>query len=461
MSEPQLKKSKVSLLAVCAIIYSYTASAAYGIEDIVGWGGPGLTFLVLIIVPFIWAIPLALVSAELSSMYPETGGLYVWIKKAMGEFAGFLGGWWYFLCNVVATAVFLVLIVSYISDLAGGFSTPTRILVSAAIVIIIAFINVKGIGAVGGSNVLFVIIALAPFVAAVVIGVFQIQYNPFESFSLPSSEGESVGAVTSYGLILAMWMFCGYEAVGSVAEEIEGSYSLIPKGLFICLPVAAFIYIVPTMVGAAVVGDWNSWGAEAGEGVITFVEMGRRIGGNVLMVAFLFSAFFASLAMYNSYLAAVSRFPFVMARDNLFFKFFAKISPKYGTPAIAIVICSALNIFMSTQSFETLLTMSMALYFLPVVLYLVSALVLRITKPDVKRHYKVPGGIPLLALFILMPTALIGLAFFNMAKEELVLSVIGLATGPVVYIFFKLIYGGQKKKSPAETSEAAEGAASA
>ncbi len=458
MSETRLKQSKVSLLTLCAIIYAYTASAAYGIEDIVGWGGPGITFLVLIIVPFIWAIPMALVSAELSSMYPETGGLYVWIRNALGEAAGFLAGWWYFLCNVVATAVFLVLVVTYIGDRFGGFDLVTRIAVSAAIVVIIGWINVKGIGAVGVSNTLFVIIALAPFVIATIVGLFQIQYNPFESFSPP--EGTDLGAFSSYGLILAMWMFCGYEAVGSVAEEVEGAYYLIPKGLFICLPVAAFIYIVPTMVGAAVVGDWANWGAEAGDGVVTFVEMGRRIGGTALEVAFLISAIFASLAMYNAYLAAASRFPFVMARDNLFFKSFAKISPKYGTPAIAIVVTSLLNIFLSVRSFGALLVMSMSLYFLPVVLFMVSALVMRYTKPDVPRPYQVPGGKALLTLFVISVTALIVVAFWNMTEEELLWGGIGLATGPVAYVIFKLVYGGLPKGAAADAPGSAPDSAS-
>ena len=447
MSEVQLKRSKVSLLAVCAIIYSYTASAAYGIEDIVGWGGPGLTFLVLIGVPVIWGIPVALVSAELSSMYPQTGGLYIWIKNALGEFPAFLAGWWYFLCNLVATAVFLVLVVSYIESISGGFSTLIRILVSTVIVGVIAAINIRGIGAVGSSAIIFMVIALTPFVLTIFMGVSQIQYNPFESFSMPQ---RSTGMGASYGLILAMWMYCGYEAIGSVAEEIENAYALIPKGLIICLPVAAFVYIVPTMVGAAVVGDWSNWGAEAGPGVITFVEMGQRIGGTFLMMVFLVSAFFASLAMYTSYLAAISRFPFVMSRDNLFFKIFNQVSPKYGTPVVAIVICSLLNILLSTQSFGTLLVMSMTLYFLPVILILISVLVLRYTKPDVKRHYKIPGGIPVLSFFVIVPSLLVGVAFWNMTDTELYSGLAGLATGPVAYLFFKWLYGGQAKKDETE-----------
>ena len=446
MSAPKLKKSKINLLTVSFIVYSYSAVVCFGVEDIVGWGGPGLTFLVLLIIPLIWGVPMALVSAELTSMYPETGGIYIWVRNALGEFPGFLAGWWYMLCNLVATAVFLVLVVSYIENLAGGFSTPVRVLVSSGIVIAIAWINIRGVGAMGVSSGLFLFIALMPFLVATIWGLFQMQYNPFASFSPPIPADGDLSSFTSYGLILGMWMFCGYEAIGSVAEEVEGAYYLIPRSLFIVIPVAIIIYLAPTMVGAAVVGDWSNWGAEAGPGIITYVEMGRIIGGNALMIAFLISALFANLAAYNAYVASNGRFPFVMARDNLFPKSFAKISPKYGTPAIAIAVTSAVNIVLSTQSFGALLVMSMTLYFIPALLYMLSVLVMRFTKPNQPRPYQVPGGKPVLIIFFILVSSLIGLAFWHMTRYELISGAIGLATGPVAYLFVKWRYGGLSKQ---------------
>ena len=440
-----LKKSKMSIFTLCFVIYSFTATASYGIEDIVGWGGPALTLVILVLIPIIWAIPMSLVSAELTSMYPEDGGLYVWITKAMGEMPGFLAGWWYFLCSVISTAVFLVIIVSYIEMMLGAnFSTPVRLLVSTAVVLLIGYINVKGVGAMGSSTVVFVLIGITPFIIAIVMGLGQLQYNPFENFSLFNNK---VDGFASYGLILGMWMYCGYEAIGSIAEEVDGAYHLIPKGLFICLPITAFFYIVPTLVGSAAIGDWSSWGAEAGEGVITYVDMGYRIGGTWLMIAFLVSALFSNLTCYNAYIASTSRFPFVMARDNLFFKFFAKVSTKYGTPAWAIMVTSIANIFLSNFSFSVLLVMAMSLYFIPVAMFMASALVLRYTRPNVPRPYKIPGGNKFLMVLVASPIALIIFAFWNMTSFELISGAIGLATGPLAYWFFRSIYGGNSKKT--------------
>ncbi len=446
-----LKKSKISIFTLCFIIYSFTATASYGIEDMVGWGGPALTLLVLLVVPIIWAIPMSLVSAELTSMYPEDGGLYVWIGKAMGPMAGFMAGWWYFLCSLSSTAVFLVVAVSYLEMLAGGFDIYTRFLVSAALVFLIAFINIKGVGALGSSAVVFVLIAVTPFIIATFMGIGQMEHDIFANFSLSAFQ---VDGFASYGLILGMWMYCGYEAIGSVAEEVDGAYSLIPKGLFICLPITALFYIVPTLVGSAVVGDWSSWGAEAGEGVITFVEMGERIGGTWLMIAFLVSALFSNLTCYNAYIASTSRFPFVMARDHLFFKSFAKVSEKYGTPLWAILVTSIVNIILSVYSFATLLVMAMTLYFFPVAMFMLSALILRYTKPDEPRPYKVPGGNGFLALIVAMPILVIIFAFYHMTASDIINGIIGLATGPVVYYFFRWYY--RKDRLAAEEALAAK-----
>ena len=446
MNTGELKKTKMNLATVCFIIFSFTATTCYGIEDLISWGGPGLTFLTLLIVPLVWALPMSLVSAELTSMYPKDGGLYAWVGKAFGSQAGFLAGWWYFICCVFSTSVFLVIAVSYIDTMMGGLGFMGRILISTAIVLIIAAINIKGLGAVGVSTIIFVLIALTPFAASIFLAAGKIQFNPFESFALPS--GENTGTFASYGLIIGMWMYCGYEAIGSIAEELEGAYHLIPRGLFICLPLTAVIYIVPTMMGSAAIGHWPEWGAEAGPGIITYVEMGYRLGGNFLMWAFLVSAIFSSLTCYNSYIAAASRLPFVMSRDNLFFKSFAYISPKYGTPVVAIVITSLLNIFLSTQSFSVLVVMAMTLYFIPVVMFLLAAFVLRFKEPDNHRPYKIPGSRWFLFLLILPPIFAVGVAFWHMTEFEIIAGLIGLASGPVAYWILKWRYGGpQKEKS--------------
>jgi amino acid transporter len=68
------------------------AGGAFGIEEMISASGPGLTLLMLIVLPFIWAGPQALVSAELGSAIPEAGGFYKWVQRGLGEFWAFQAG---------------------------------------------------------------------------------------------------------------------------------------------------------------------------------------------------------------------------------------------------------------------------------------------------------------------------------------------------------------------------------
>ena len=78
------KKTKISLVGLIAMICVTVAGGGFGIEDLVGSVGPGITMLVFIAIPFVWSLPFGLSSAELSSAYPEDGGMYTWAKEGLG-----------------------------------------------------------------------------------------------------------------------------------------------------------------------------------------------------------------------------------------------------------------------------------------------------------------------------------------------------------------------------------------
>lgn len=448
-----VKKSNMSLLAVVALIYAYTSGGLYGLEDMLSSCGPGLAFLMLVLLPIFWALPMSLVSAELSAMYPEDGGLYVWTTRAMGPFTGFLAGWWYALCVMVDTSIYLVMIFGYLQSFLGGAPIWALYAVIVLIVVIIAAINLRGTGAVSVSTMIFAVIVLTPFVISTVMGLSQWQFNPFEPFM---AEEQSAKDSISYGLMVGMWMYCGYEAIGSVAEEIEGAYHKIPKGLLICLGIVTFTYIVPTLVGYAAVGDWASWATEASEDLpepITFITMGVKIGGAALGAAFLISAIFSNLTCYNSYIGSGSRIPFAMARDRMFFQSIRKVHPKWGTPHVAIIISSLVALFLSFSTFDVLVKTVMTMYLMSVALFLIACPVLRVRRPDDPRPFKVPGGLGGLCLMLAIPLATIAYALGDQGFEDLKYGLIGLASGPVAYFVFKGIYKGR----PGLASEEAAG----
>jgi amino acid transporter len=439
----EIKKSKIGMLGVVALIYSYTSGGLFGLEDMLSSCGPGLAFLLILLLPIFWATPMSLVSAELNSMYPEDGGIYVWVTKAMGEFMGFLTGWWYSLCVLVDTAVYLVLISSYLQFMADRFGPEARMALILLIVVGVAIINLRGTGAVSVSTMVFTIIVLSPFAISTAMGISQWQVNPFEPFI---AEGQTATESVAYGIMVGMWMYCGYEAIGSVAEEIEGAYHKIPKALMICLGITSLTYLIPTLTGYAAVGGWESWAAEStSDETINFITMGFMLGGGALGGAFLISAIFSSLICYNSYTGAGSRVPFAMARNNLFFKSISTLNHRWGTPHVAILASSVVTFSLSFFNFDFLVTTVMTLYLVSVILFLLAVLVLRIKAPNAHRPYRIPVGTFGVGCLIALPIALIIWTLWTSDWETLAAGGIGLASGPVAYLFFKKFYGGRTK----------------
>ena len=120
-------KKKISVLGVAMMVCVTVAGGGFGIEDMVGSVGPGVTMLVFCVLPFIWSLPFGLSSAELSAAYPENGGMYVWAKNGLGEKAGFASGWAYTVAGFFEPATFAVLTTNYLQvmfELVGVRVTP-------------------------------------------------------------------------------------------------------------------------------------------------------------------------------------------------------------------------------------------------------------------------------------------------------------------------------------------------
>ena len=86
-----LVERNITLRTAVLMMYCLVAAGAFGIEGMISDAGPGMTIVILCILPFIWAAPQALCSAELGSFITDAGGFYKWIQRGLGEFWGFAG----------------------------------------------------------------------------------------------------------------------------------------------------------------------------------------------------------------------------------------------------------------------------------------------------------------------------------------------------------------------------------
>lgn len=448
------------------MVYILVSGGAFGIEDMVSSAGPGLTLLLLLLLPLIWSLPMALVASELSSAIPGEGGLYVWTRRALGDFWGFQTAWWWSLSIFVDSSVYVVLSVSYLQNWLG-FDQFAFYLICWAIIALFAFVNILGVRLVAIGSTLFSIFILAPFVVLIVVGFAQWQFNPLTPFTVPGAPMFGTGGVFAVGLAIGVWMYSGFESMSTLSGEIRNPQKVIPRALMLVIPFVVIMYVLPTVASLAGYGHWESFAVDAVDGSVSFVEIGRALGGSALGVAMLASALLGNLALYLDYLASGARPLFAIAADGLFPRPVSRVSRRFGTPVGAIILMAVINAVLVIGPFQSLVVIDVILFSSAYVFIFVSAVRLRIKEPQLKRPFRVPLGTAGMIAMIVPPilvvlftiyvsaidrsTVLLDFDGFRLFGFDIgwygIAGFLALASGPLLYPLFRARYGGPRTPS--------------
>ena len=440
-----LKRVKMRLLTAVIVVFTLTCSGSFGMEDVVSSSGPGFTLLMIIVLPFLWSVPMALVSSELGAAIPEAGGLYRWIRRALGEYWSFQGGWWWTLSLYVDSAVYVALALDYLQNY-YDFDGTTRALIGVAIVALFTFINIRGLDLTGWSLTIIQIGVMVPFVIFTILGISNGTGAAFD----PIFSGDSIWTSLTLGLAIMMWMYSGWESMSTLAGEIENPQRIIPRALMIGTPLVIITYFFTVLAGIMAAGE-GSWEMMWTGGGIDFVEAAKIVSGATLGYLMLLSAVLSNIGLYAGYLATGARPAFQMSRDRLFPRFYGKTHKSWGTPWVAILIMGLVNAVLINFNFDALITIDVFLLMFAYILIFVAVLVLRRREPNLPRPFRVPLPDWALAFWVLIPTAIAILALFINGVDWLIGGLVGILTGPVAYLIFKSIYRGT-------TDEALEGA---
>ena len=423
-------------------MYCLVAAGAFGIEGMISDAGPGMTIVILCVLPFIWAAPQALCSAELGSFITDAGGFYKWIQRGLGEFWGFAGGWCRTVSCYIDNTLYIVLAGSYSQMLIPGMTDTAKFIFMFVLILIFTVINLLGIEEVGKVSTIFSVIIFIAFMAVTVVGFANWQYNPMEPF-YNSADYTLIGSIGA-GLATGMWMYAGYTSMSTLATECKDK-SVIPKGLLIIMPLVAISYILPTIAGLASVGQWQDW-ANDGAG-ISF--------GNVLALAgawglpcFTIAAVIANLSLFNTQMISISRGFYGMALDNLAPKVLLKVSKKRHVPYIGVISLSVVTTLLCNFDFSVLVTMDVTMLMVDYVLVFISAARLRKIEPDTPRPFKIPFGDNFVKILITPGLIIACAALFLNGADYYLGGMIAFASAPILYVIWKRMYGGLYANDP-------------
>ena len=368
----------------------------------------------------------ALICAELASAFPRTGGVYVWLRDVFGRPLGFLWGWamfWSMHTGIIAAiAVVFARYVGYFIPLG---TTGIRIVAVMAILGLSAF-NCLGIR--HGSR-LQTIVTVAKLAAIVLLIIGGLTISP----ATPASEAAAadVGAsAVLLGLVAGLFAFGGWHMVSYTAEETLNPERTIPRSLVLGTLIVTVCYIALNAIYLRIlsidrVTASTRIAADAAEALV------GPVGATLVAGLVILSTFGA----VNGIILAGPRVYFSMANDGLFIRWAARLHPRFGTPARAIVLqglwaCA----LVMTGTYRGLFTRVVYTEWIFFGLLAVAVMLLR-RRPDYAPPFRVPWAPVLALVFVVSCIAIV----VNQIRSDPLNSIIGLvvvAAGLPVYYFW-------------------------
>jgi APA family basic amino acid/polyamine antiporter len=380
---------------------------------------PALFFLVWVIGALI-SMCAAFAFAEMGSMFPDSGGQYVYLREAFGDLIAFLYGWMLFtVANggtiaalSVASAAYLGAIFPVISNehvvITVAGLTLTRVHVLALIsIVIVTWINVVGLRR---GAVLQNVATWAKFVAMgafVILGLAIGKGNwrnfvshggaPAAGISMGMTPGQLLSAL-GLGLIAVFWAYDGWVYITWVAGEVREPRRNVPRAMVLGIIVVAIVYLAMNMIYVyamplAEVAKHETIAAAAA------AAMFSPRAANWLSAVIALSCFGAMASCTLS----GARVYFAMARDGVFFQRMAEVHPKWRTPALSLigqaVWASVLTVSGRYDQLYTYVIYGMVLSY---TLTVIGLFVLRRKRPDVPRPYRCTGYPWLPAIYVLL-----------------------------------------------------------
>lgn len=292
---------------------------------------PGWMFLAWIVGALL-SLAGALANAELSTMFPRAGGDYVYLREAFHPLAGFLVGWLTFFA--IYTGTIAALAAAFAANIASrlALGEGTTVALAVGITIAVSFVNYVGVkwGAIA-NNVTSVLKVLA-LVAFVVFGPLLGEGSATHFTLLPEASGGTVG-FAAFGLSMSpiLFTFLGWNAVVYVASEVHDPARTVPRSLFLGLGLCTLIYLALNAVYlyAIPVGDLSGV-ADAGQA--SAHALFGPVGGSVVGVFVILSV----LGALSANVLVGPRIAYAMSLDGLFFRGADHVSPRFGTPSIAL-----------------------------------------------------------------------------------------------------------------------------
>ena len=328
--------------------------------------GPFSPWLFVICALLIMTVVLSF--ARAASFFAETGGPVVYVEEAFGLFAGFQAGWLYSFARIAALAANAHLMVTYAAwlwpELDQGMP---RLAVVGAVCVGLTAINVVGVRSGLAAVFALTVLKLLPLLLIVLFGLSHISPDIFMAPEIPELEG--MGGV----ILVLLYAFVGFESAVVPAGEVKNPAKAVPTSLIWTVGVICLLYFLIQLVSISVVPD-------LGAGERPLADVAGRLMGTMGASLLVLGAVFSICGNISAMFISGPRMLYAMGRDGSLPGWFARVSPRYHTPANSVGFFGVVGLALALSgSFVWLAAMSTAVRLL---IYMACIL----TLPALKRN---------------------------------------------------------------------------
>jgi basic amino acid/polyamine antiporter, APA family len=365
----------------------------------------------------------ALCYAEFASTVPVAGSAYTFSYASLGELVAWIIGWDLVLELALGASTVAVGWSTYFADVMKeiGITIPASAygnghnLVAAVIVLILTGVICLGIKISSQVNFVMVVIKLSIVLLVIVAGLFFIKFANYSPFVPPSGSQAAQGAAPTPSLLqdlglapgafgvsgiftgaaLVFFAYIGFDIVATAAEETRNPQRDMPVGILSSLAICTVLYVAVSLVVTGMV-KYSDIKVDA-----PLAEAFRSVGHPGFATTISVGALVGLTTVMMILMLGQSRVFFAMSRDRLLPPMFAKVSPRFGTPmrtsVMTGVVVAVISTFVPLTELAELVNIGTLFAF---ILVAVGVLVLRRTRPDLKRAFRCPGVpvVPVLAV---------------------------------------------------------------
>src|SRR5689334_1145535 len=403
-------------------------------------GTPGKTLIVWVIAGLL-ALAGALTYAELLAMMPRAAGEYGILRDAYGRPLGFVYGWSQFLIARTASAAALAVgFAIFLNDLVKGALDPVYFeytfpgghvvsfgrlqLVALGAIIITTLINCAAVRVSGGVASLLTGLKLV-LLLGIGFGAFFYSGGDWAHLSMANAGGACQGvAITTGGLagfgaamLGALWAYDGWNNITFLAGEVKNpgrnlplaliGGGLVVMGLYLFVNVSYFHVLTPTEIASV----------SASSSVAA--EVVRRLLGSLAVTLMAAAMMTSSFGALHASILATARIPYALARDGLFFKSLAHVSPRTHVPVRALVVqCFWACVVALSGEYDTLTDYAIFALTLFYALVAGSIFLYRRREPDTERPYRTWGYPVVPILFLIVSISLIIQTIVNSPRQS-------------------------------------------